>query len=105
MDDEQPGPNEVFRKLDIIWNSNPARRVLQGLVLTPKTQRTLQRELSLKASSVSEAVCLLENHGFVRSWTKDSRRDKLYTATLHGVHLAQLLTEIDTCNKGGERVA
>ena len=92
------GAQRMLRQLGIIWNHRGASRVLATLVGHTRTQRTLQHELSMKASAVNDAIHLLEAQGYVRCWTEMGRRDKLYAANAQGLHVACMIEDLAAQN-------
>ena len=95
------GTRELFHLLGVLWGSRNTCRVLLALIQDAKTQRTLQRELGMKASLVCVAVSVLDEHELVRAWTDPARRDKLYTVTSRGLHVASLLEDFIERNQLG----
>lgn len=96
---EGKGTQVIFGELGQLWKSRTACRALQALMNGARSQRTLQRELGMKASLVSDAVRFLEKGRYIRTWTQEARRDKLYGLTSHGLYLASLVNDLAEQNQ------
>ena len=80
-----------WKKLGYVKASEYRRKILLEIAETPKTPKELSKILNLQLSHVSRTLSELQRHGLVRCLNPESRKGRLFIATMEGKKILKRL--------------